>query len=131
MNLYQAELTDHYRNPRNWGSLQDHDFSSGQHNPSCGDSVVFEGCITANAVTSLVFMGKGCVISLATASMLSQVALNKDVAWLMALNKEYIIGLIGIDLGPTRLKCALLSIEALQHGISSTVVAKDSHVRSR
>ena len=119
MNLYQEELTDHYRNPRNWGTVANPDFSSGMHNPSCGDSVLFEGRVVDRKIAQVAFQGKGCVISLAAASMLSQTALNKPVSALLALNKESMLSLIGMDLGPVRLKCALLPLEALQAGLTT------------
>lgn len=116
-NLYQEILMDHYRHPRNRGSLANPDFSSASHNPSCGDSVQFEGRVQDGMVTALAFEGKGCVISQAMASMLTEKLMGKTVSEILALDKEYVIGILGMQLGPTRLKCALLPLQALHEGL--------------
>lgn len=117
MKLYQEELMDHYRNPRNRGRLEAPDFSSDEHNPSCGDSIFMQGTIAQDSVIAIAFEGKGCVISQATASMLSASVKNKNLQDILAIDAAYIISLLGIELGPMRIKCALLSLIALQQGI--------------
>jgi len=121
MNLYQEELMDHYRNPRHRGVLPAADFSSAEHNPSCGDSVSFQGSISAGVISSVAFEGKGCVISQGAASMLADFCKQKSVAEVVALDKAFVISLIGIPLGPTRLKCALLPLQALQQGLAPVI----------
>jgi len=116
--LYQAELLDHYRNPRNRGELAHPDFSSGQYNPSCGDKVQFQGCIAQDRLSAIAFTGVGCVISQATASLLGERVLGYSSAHILNLDKHFITELIGMELGPTRLKCALLPLEALQLGLA-------------
>ena len=117
MNLYKEELTDHYRNPRNKGTLQEPDFASIQHNPSCGDSISWQGRIQAGIITALAFEGKGCVISQGASSMLSGAVLGQSRAYIMQLDSVFMRELIGLELGPTRLRCVLLPLEALQQGI--------------
>lgn len=124
MNLYQHTLMDHYRHPRNRGTLDKPDFSSGQFNPSCGDKISLEGHISNDHVTNLVFEGHGCVISQATTSMLTEVVLNKTVAELSTLDKDFVLAMIGMELGPTRLKCALLPLEALHAGLAHYATQK-------
>ena len=119
LNLYQEALMDHYRHPRNRGQLARPDFKSGQFNPSCGDKVSFQGSIEGQKLTNLAFEGSGCVISLATASILTEQVKNRSLADILNLDKDFILGMIGIDLGPTRLKCALLPLEALKTGIKN------------
>jgi nitrogen fixation NifU-like protein len=117
--LYKAILHDHYQNPRHRGELSVADFNSYQHNPSCGDSISFQGTVNEhNQLTNIAFNGTGCVISQATASLLSEHVLNKSIEYIQTLDTKHILDLIGIKLGPTRLRCALLSLEALQQGIS-------------
>ena len=117
MKLYQDILMDHYRYPRNRRVLQYPDFLSGQFNPSCGDSVAMQGCVCGSTVTTIAFSGKGCVISQAAASMLTEKCSNKHLDEILTLDKKFVLQLIGLELGPTRLKCALLPLEALQQGI--------------
>lgn len=119
--LYQAELLDHYRNPRNRGELAHPDFSSGQYNPSCGDKVQFQGRFLEDKLEAVAFTGVGCVISQATASLLGERVLGYSSAQILALDKDFIIKLIGMELGPTRLKCALLPLEALQQGVTQKI----------
>jgi|SRR5579872_6796972 len=115
--LYQYQLMDHYRNPRNQGTLEGPDFKSGVFNPSCGDSVAIEGVITDQVITHVAFQGSGCVISQATASLLTQAVKGKAVDEVALLDRDWVMRLIGIELGPVRLKCALLPLEALHEGI--------------
>lgn len=115
--LYKDVLNDHYRNPRNKGTLENPDFASGDSNPSCGDAVAMQGFITDGKVTAVVFEGVGCVISQATASLLTQNVVGKTIEEILALSAEDIQTMIGISLGPLRLKCALLPLYALQQGL--------------
>ena len=117
MQLYKQELLDHYRFPRHKGRLVQPDFISGQHNPSCGDQVCFEAKMSNGCIVEIAFDGVGCVISQATASMVAELVKDKPITFIIALTSEDIIALIGMDLGPTRLKCALLSLYALQQGL--------------
>lgn len=118
MNFYQAELMDHYRYPKNQGTINNPDFSVQNLNPSCGDEISLQACITNGYVTDIKFMGKGCVISQAAASMLTVKCINQPIKELADLDKNYMLKLVGLDLGPTRLRCALLVLEALHAGIS-------------
>lgn len=117
MKLYQEELLDHYRYPRNYGILENPDIISESLNPSCGDEVSIQAHVQNGHISILKFQGKGCVISQAAASLLTQYAHNKPLEMLQKLTKDDILALIGITLGPTRLRCALLVLEALQQGI--------------
>jgi nitrogen fixation NifU-like protein len=115
--MYQEELMDHYQHPRYRGILTGADFDSGQYNPSCGDAVSMQGKVADGIITHIAFEGKGCVISQATASMLAEYALGKPIDELLQFSVDDILQLIKIPLGPTRLKCALLSLHALKEGI--------------
>jgi nitrogen fixation protein NifU and related proteins len=117
MNPYQEELLDHYRNPRYKGRIQNPDFSSDELNPSCGDRVLIAGKIDKEKITQIAFEGSGCVISQAVASMLAEKSLNATRTQILAFNVETVQNLVGIPLGPTRLQCALLPLEALQNAL--------------
>lgn len=119
MQLYKEELLDHYRFPRHKGKLVHPHFSSGQHNPSCGDQVCFEVKIANGTLVEVAFDGVGCVISQATSSMLAELVKDKPIQYVSALQSADILHLISMDLGPTRLKCALLSLYALQEGLQN------------
>jgi nitrogen fixation protein NifU and related proteins len=118
MDLYQEQLMDHYRYPRNYGTLENPDMVTQTFNPSCGDQVAYQAHIKNNTIVALKFQGKGCVISQAAASLLSESCINKELEYIESLTKDTMITLIGISLGPTRLRCALLALEALHQGIA-------------
>ena len=117
MNLYKDELLDHYRFAPYRGTLLHPDFSSGQYNPSCGDTVSIQAKIANGTLVQVAFEGSGCVISQASASMVTTLVKDKTLAYLESLTSQDIQNLLGIQLGPTRLKCALLSLYAWQEGL--------------
>lgn len=117
--IYQEELLEHFKYPKYRKKITNPHFSAGHYNPSCGDKISIEGILENNRVIDLGFQGSGCVISQATASMLTELCIGKTVDDILKLNKDSVTELIGIPLGPTRLKCALLSLEVLQEGLTS------------
>jgi nitrogen fixation NifU-like protein len=119
MNIYQARLTDYYQHPRNKGTLEQCDFASDLANPLCGDAVTMQGIVRDGLITKIVFDGRGCVISQAIASMLTELCVDKTPEEILALTPDFAKELVGIPLGPTRLKCALLPLQALQEAIAA------------
>lgn len=115
--LYKAHILEHYTNPLNWGVVEAAHFSSGVLNPSCGDSVSITGCVENGAVTKIAFTGAGCVISLAAASLVTEFCKTKTAHDVLCITAEDVVGLLGLSLGPVRIKCALLALQALQKGI--------------
>ncbi len=115
--LYQQIIMDHYKNPRFKGAIENPDIDSGVYNPSCGDKTSFTARVSDEVITDIAWDGIGCVISLATASLLAELAINKQLNEVLMLDKNDILIMIGIELGPTRLKCALLPLEAIKKGI--------------
>ena len=113
MSIYQDIILDHYRNPRNYGHLKD----AGNHikvaNPMCGDVIEMDIKEQNGVITEVAFSGQGCAISQAAASMVTEYAKGKSKDEIKKLDKNFIVDLLGIELSPNRLKCALLSIEAL------------------
>lgn len=123
--FYQDELREHYKYPYNKKPLDEPaSFATENYNPSCGDSISMEGIIENNRVVTLCFQGSGCVISQAAASMLIEESEGKTVEELLALDEKDIRLLVKIELGPVRLKCALLALQALQDGINHYVGKK-------
>jgi nitrogen fixation NifU-like protein len=123
--VYQEELMDHYHHPRHRGVLPTFDFDSGQYNPSCGDAVSLQAQVQDGIITAIAFEGRGCVISQATASMLAEYALRKSMSQLQDFSVDDLLRLIKIPLGPTRLKCALLSLHALKEGMHKYLKHKE------
>ena len=119
MKLYKERVMDHYSNPRNRGKLEKPDFSTGQFNPSCGDSVGFDAHVEDGRLVKLMFTGEGCAVSQATASMLTESCKGKTLEELLKMDKDSILKLVGMPLGPMRIRCALLPLQALHEGINN------------
>lgn len=115
--LYREHILDHYQNPRHHGEIEDPDISQEEYNPLCGDRLVLQLKIEDDHVADVKFHGEGCAISQASASMLTELVEGKSVDELKALTKEDILDMLGIPIGPVRLKCALLSLKALKAGV--------------
>lgn len=115
--LYREHILDHYQNPRNHGEIEVPDISQEEYNPLCGDRLVLQLKIEDDHVGDVKFHGEGCAISQASASMLTELVEGKSVDELKDLSKEDILDMLGIPIGPVRLKCALLSLKALKAGV--------------
>ncbi|MFA6535548.1 MAG: iron-sulfur cluster assembly scaffold protein, partial [Candidatus Babeliales bacterium] len=114
---YQEELFEHFKYPCNKKCIENPDFQAGHDNPSCGDKVTIEGKILGNKIIEVGFSGSGCVISQAATSMLTEYCKGKTIDEILALTKDDILNLVKIELGPNRLKCALLCLQVLQEAL--------------
>jgi nitrogen fixation protein NifU and related proteins len=115
--FYKENILDHYRRPRNAGVLEQPTHSHEEHNPLCGDVIRLDLHVDENNVIDQVaFKGKGCAISQASASMLTEMIKGKTLDEAKAINKENILEALGIEIGPVRMKCALLSLKVLKAG---------------
>jgi len=116
--LYRENILDHYQNPRNYGSLDDPDISYEDDNPMCGDVIRIDVKLDEeNRISQVSYSGEGCAISTASASMLTEKVLGKTVDEVKQIGKEDILDMLGIQLGPVRLKCALLPLKVLKAGV--------------
>ena len=118
--FYRELILDYYRNPRNFGKLDPHDIDAKDSNPLCGDEVEMQVRLSTDKgkIEEIRFIGKGCAISQASASMLTEMAKGKDLAWVKSLSRNDIQEMLGTsDLGPARIKCAMLSVKVLKTGV--------------
>jgi nitrogen fixation NifU-like protein len=115
--LYRENILDHYQNPRNHGTLDEPDISYQDDNPLCGDVIRIDIKLDAEErVSEVAFSGEGCAISQASASMLTDEILGKTLDEVKQIDKDDILEMLGIQLGPVRIKCALLSLKVLKAG---------------
>ena len=115
--FYKENILDHYRHPRNTGTLEQPTHSHEEHNPLCGDVIRIDLHINEdNIIDQVAFKGKGCAISQASASMLTEMIKGKTLEEAKKIGKEDILEALGIEIGPVRLKCALLSLKVLKAG---------------
>ncbi len=115
--MYAEVILDYYRNPRNKGSLENPNIHARDVNPVCGDIIEINANINGEKIREIKFNGKGCVISQASASLLTENLINKEVTEAKNLNKEDILGILGIPISPMRLKCALLPLKVFKLGL--------------
>ena len=114
--LYRDNIIDHYQNPRNYGTLEHPDISYEDSNPVCGDELRIDLQVKDGKVVDARFSGHGCSISQASASMLTEEIIGKPLEEVKQIDKQYLLDMLGIPLGPVRLKCALLSLKVLKAG---------------
>jgi nitrogen fixation NifU-like protein len=112
--IYKDIILDYYRNPRNFGDLPDPDVRAKDSNPLCGDIIEMQLRIRDVKIDDIRFKGKGCAISQASASMLTEAVKGKTLDELKTMGKPDVLELLGIDPGPTRIKCALLGLKVLK-----------------
>ena len=124
--IYREIILDHYRNPRNKGSLPNADISIHDSNPLCGDEIDIHLKVEEDMIKDIKFEGRGCAISQASASMLTEQVLNKPLSAVKDIAKEDILENIGLmNLGPARIKCALLSLKVLKLGMVKYYADRD------
>ena len=115
--IYQETILDHARHPRNFGRLDDADISHEESNPLCGDVVRIDLKVgEAGRVEAVRFSGRGCAISQASASMLTEAIEGKTLDEVKAIGKEDVLEMLGVPLSMARLKCGLLSLKVLKAG---------------
>lgn len=112
--IYQERILQHSSNPHNFGRLPHATTKIVLDNPLCGDVIQMEIEVVDDVIKQVMFTGKGCAISKASASLLTDAAKGKTISELRKWDKVSMIKMLGIELGPNRLKCALLPLEALQ-----------------
>lgn len=115
--MYQEIILDYYRHPRNKGVLPHPDIVSHDVNTSCGDEVTMHVLIKGGKVGNIRFSGKGCAISQAASSMLTEYVLGMSVEKVAKLSKDDMLKLINIPISCVRLKCALLGLKVLKLGV--------------
>ena len=113
--LYRENILQHYKNPHNWGELENPDLEADDLNPLCGDELKVQLRIDDDGkVADVRFSGHGCAISQASASMASDEVVGMPIEELLKLDRSFVLDLLGIDISATRLKCALLSLKVLK-----------------
>jgi nitrogen fixation NifU-like protein len=113
--LYRDYILEHYRHPHNFGVLEDPTASFEGSNPLCGDRITMQLTVEDGVVTDIGFTGRGCAISQASASLLTDEIKGKPVDEVAGFAATDLLELLGIEISPARLKCAMLSFDSLQH----------------
>lgn len=112
--LYREQILDHYRHPRNHGTLDPHDASFEDTNPLCGDRVRIDLRISGGKIEDIAFSGRGCAISQASTSMLTELVKGQSLEEALALERDELLDELGVPISPARIKCALLGLHVLK-----------------
>jgi len=129
--LYRELIIDRYKNPHFRGSLDPHDITFEDDNPLCGDHIRIDLRVNGDdRVSEVAFDGHGCAISQASADLLAESVVGKSLEEVKKITKQDILDMLGIELGPVRLKCALLSLKVLKAGVYGLGEANDELVES-
>jgi nitrogen fixation NifU-like protein len=115
--LYSEKLLDHFRHPRNHGALTAPDISYESFNPLCGDRIRIEVKLADKVVVEVGFRGDGCAISIAAASLLTELVAGKAIPEIASISNDELISALESDIKPARVQCALLPLEALRAGL--------------
>ncbi len=127
--LYRELIIDRYKNPHFRGVLDPHDITFEDDNPLCGDHIRIDLRLNGdNHVSDVAFDGHGCAISQATADLLAESIVGKSLDEVKRISKQDVLDMLGIELGPVRLKCALLSLKVLKAGVYGLGEASDELV---
>jgi nitrogen fixation NifU-like protein len=118
--LYRDYILEHYRRPHNFGVLENPSARYEGANPLCGDRITMMLGIRDGVVADVAFTGRGCAISQASASLLTDEVKGKPVEEVAKLTSQDLLDLIGIEISPARLKCALLSLDTLEHALAES-----------
>jgi nitrogen fixation NifU-like protein len=117
--LYRDYILEHYRRPHNFGVIEGPTVTQEVSNPLCGDRLTLQLRLADGVVASVGFTGRGCAISQASASLLTDEIKGKPVASAAGMSGQDVLDLLGIEISPARMKCAMLSLETLQGALAS------------
>jgi len=116
--IYRENILEHYRHPRHHGTIDEPDVTYEDANPLCGDRIRMDVKLNEGRIEDVRFSGHGCSISQASASMLCEKVAGMTLEEARALSRDDVLEMLGIELGPVRLKCALLALKTLKAGLS-------------
>jgi nitrogen fixation protein NifU and related proteins len=114
--LYREQILEHYQNPSNYGTIDEPDITYEDTNPLCGDKIRIDLKIQDGKIAEIKFSGRGCAISQAAASILTEMVEGQDLEWVRDLSAQDILDELAIPISPARVKCALLGLKVLKSG---------------
>jgi nitrogen fixation NifU-like protein len=116
--MYRQQILDHYKSPRNYGELEDPTFTHVGENPMCGDTIEMDVVLddAESTIERVAFRGDGCAISQASASMLSEQLQGMPIEELQEMDRDDIVEMLGVEVSPMRIKCAVLAEKVAQDG---------------
>lgn len=116
--IYRDIILDHFKNPSNYGSIENPNFKVSDNNPLCGDEISLTGKVKDGKLVEIKFESRGCAISKASASIMTEYFLNKKTEEIIKMKPEEYLQILEIELSPSRIKCALLGFSALKKSLA-------------
>ncbi len=124
MDMYAETILEHYKHPHNYGELPEKDIEHREYNPLCGDSITMRLVMENNKIKDIKFTGRGCAISQAATSLLTDEIKGKTMEEIKKLDRSFVLGLLGVSISPARMKCAMLGIKTLKLAIYEYLIRK-------
>jgi nitrogen fixation protein NifU and related proteins len=119
MSVYKERLKDHANNPRNYGPLENSDFCASDQNPSCGDRITISGRLDGDIVCELRFEARGCMVSVAAGSILTEECTGCSISDILVLTHDDAVRFLGVPLGPVRRQCCTIALDVLQNALKN------------
>ena len=123
--IYRENILDHFKNPRNFGKIENPSVHHKEFNPVCGDLIEIFLKVNNDKIEDVKFAGKGCAISMASSSMLTEKINGMSLTELKSMKEDDILEMIGVPLGHVRKKCGLLSLKTIKNGIYNMEVENE------
>jgi nitrogen fixation protein NifU and related proteins len=114
--LYRENILEHYQNPSNYGTIDEPDITYEDTNPLCGDRIRIDVRVQDGKIAEIKFSGRGCAISQASASILTEMVSGESIEMVRDLSAQDILDELAIPISPARVKCALLGLKVLKSG---------------
>ncbi|MBS3051038.1 MAG: SUF system NifU family Fe-S cluster assembly protein [Candidatus Aenigmarchaeota archaeon] len=131
IDMYAENILEHYKHPHNHGTLEKRSIDYRENNPLCGDVITIYLLIENEKVKDIRFVGQGCAISQAATSLLTDEIKGKSIEEIKKLDKDFVLDLLGVEISPARMKCALLGIKTLKLAIYDYLLKQDKKANEK
>ncbi len=131
MDMYAETILEHYKHPHNYGEMKEKSIEHKEYNPLCGDSITIRLAIENDKIKDVKFVGRGCAISQAATSLLTDEIKGKTLDEIKHIDREEVLDLLGVEISPARIKCALLGIKTLKLSIYEYLIKKGEKIAEK
>ena len=131
MDMYAEQILEHYKHPQNHGTLAEKSVQHEEYNPLCGDKVRMQLLIEKDTIKDVKFIGSGCAISQAATSMLTEVVKGKTLNEVKKIDRKDVMELLGVDVNPARVKCALIGLKTLKLAVYEYLITKGKKINEK
>lgn len=129
--MYADIILEHYKHPLNQGSLKNASISHEEYNALCGDRIKVQLLVEKDIITEVKFEGKGCAISIASTSLLTDAIKGKSINQIKKMNKKDVTNLLGIEVNPARIKCATIGLQAIKMALYKFLLKRKEKINEK